>query len=800
MAKLNDANIIFNTQPSNFFGNPYLDASLLGNGRVGIALTGAFANERILVNHADLKAGGYTGVLQDVSDKFANVRKLYADGKIFDAEKLLETEFKKKNCNPRPDIQIPLCQIKLDFLNQGKISEYKRMTNMESAEVLVTYNADATKIERSAFVGRTTDIIAYNIYKNGLQKINLNISVAHLIDDSSNEAKGKSLITCKYEGGYIYFAAKEKANDYGLVARIIVNGGIPANTENGIVIKDADEITILAKPFVGGNKETQFKALKTELQNIKYTYSKLQNANEAIHKRLFNEVSLSIKSSEKTLEDFQDMAMLVNQSHKSIIPEYLIVKAWNFAKYLTICMGKSLSTGGLWVSQSNMKSLVSFDNTAQLIYNTLVNSIDPDNLLDFFGFFEKYSADLKKNAARVYGTLGYVIPNNTSPDSALFGSVDSATLHFIASSALAANLFYTHYLVTGDVKTLKSRIFPFMKEVFNFYSDFLKLDNNGFYSTIPSYSPHSIPGNTIMGKPLENFRFTTNSTVDFLAFSALLENLLHASEVLGAKKDDLIWQEMKKKLPPYSVNEKGEIKEYTNSAFIDGVMNRGNLHCYGLYPLKNFSFSDQNLPYKPAVATTQDNVISLRQASQNAITARIKNASSVQDAKTLAMYSIQLAHSGNIEATRESLIRLLSSCFTASGVCLTNDWRGSGYTNSENPSIDIAGNLGFATAVTECIIQSDKKTLRILPIILPEFGSGEVNGIATDFAAKINLSWDMKSGRVILKIFPKISVNIDIQLNHNFKKLKSKEYKLGENNTVFNVQLVVGKTFTLEIG
>jgi|GEM_PF-997225 len=804
MAKLNDSTIILNTQPSNFYGNSHLDASIAGNGHIGISLTGAFSNERILINHACLKSGGYTGVLQDVSDKFPQVRKLYTDGKIFDAEKLLATEFKKKNCNPQPDMHMPLCALELNFIGQGQISDYKRITNMESGEILVEYNASGTTIERGCFVGRTTDIIAYNVYKSGNQKINMNISVSAIYDSGfafktpKEQAQITSTRVAKYEGGYVYFAGREKTNDYGLVARIVMSGGTAQHTENGVVIKDADELTIFAKPFVTGNRDAQFKSLKGELQGIKHTYSKLQSQNEAVHKRLFSACDLTIKPQ---TNEVLDMATLIERASTGTLSEALIVRSWNFAKYLAICTGSALTPGGLWVTKPNdQNAVLKFDNSAQLLYSGLVNSVNPDALLELFEFYDKYAADLKKNSARVYGAKGYFVPNTTSPDSALFGGVDASDLHFIASSALAANLFYNYFLATADTKTLKSKILPFMKEVFNFYSDFLKLDNNGFYSTLPSYSPRSTPGNTIQGKPLQDFALTTNSTIDFLAFGALLDNLIHASEILGQKGDEVVWQEMKKKLPQFSVNEHGAIKEYTNSAFVDGIVNRGNMHCYGLYPLKTFAFGNEQVQYKPAVATANGTSITLKQASSNACVARLKNAGHVQDAQTLAMYAAQLANADNANATRETLLKLLSSCFTNSGLCLTNDWRGSGYTNANSPSLDISGNIGFAQTITECLVQSDRKHLKIMPVALTELGVGELDGIVTDFSATVTMNWDIKNHRVQVKLLPKLTTKIDIYINPQFKKLKNKDLVIGNDGWIRGVQLTANKAFTIDVG
>ena len=786
MAKHIQDTVIYSAQPATFSVNKWLDSSIVGNGKVGAAIVGAYANERILVNHALMKSGGYTGVLQDVSDKFPAIRKAYSDGKVLDAAKVLSAEFAKRNYKPAPELSMPLCVLTLDFLQEGLVNDYKRITDMESGEVTVEFRAKDTTFTRSLCVHRTSDTVCFETAVRGTQKINVNLGCK--IFESFQNA------TIKYESGYIYFAARGNNNaDFGLVARIIIPGGNVVHHENGILIKDADSLTIFAKPFVGGNREAKFKELKAELGGIKNTYSKMQSASEAIHRRMFTNATLRLNDNNTDA----DMATLVEGG----LSAHLISRLWNFAKYMVICgYGNFISPTGLWCGETDgCSGVVSFDNTAQLLYGGVVGSFDADAVLALFFMYEKYADDLKKNASRVYGARGYFVPNVISPDSALFGATNAETLHFIASSALCANLVYNYFLQSGDAKTLKSRIFPFMKEVFNFYSDFLKLDNSGFYSTMPSYSPNSTPGNVVGGKPLDNFAFAVNSTIDFLAVSALLDNLIHAAGVLGGSTADVaMWCDMRAKIPQYSVGDTGALREYTNSAFIDGAVNCGNMHGYGLWPLKTFSFNDQVVPYKPAVGTTDGDTISLKFASANAALQRIKNSSHVQDARTLAMYAVQMAHAHDVGAVTEMMERL-TKCLSHGGMCLTNDFRGSGFTKNTRPCLDISGNMGFATAVTECLIQSDTKTLRVLPTLLGQFlAAGQITNIATDFAATVSMDWDMKKGKLIVKILPKATCKIDIFFHRDFRKLKDKNIKLDKDNSLRDVKLTTGKQIVYE--
>jgi len=494
------------------------------------------------------------------------------------------------------------------------------------------------------------------------------------------------------------------------------------------------------------------------------------------------------------------MQSLIAATGNAVLEPHLIERLWNYGKYLAICGGGAMNPAGLWCGNAMTNNgNLNMNVGAHLLFGGITKLAQPDNILELIAHFEKYADDLKKNAARVYGARGFFVPSITSPQSLLFGSTDAGVLHFVASAALAAEIVYSYYQVSGDVKMLRAKIMPFMREVFNFYSDFLKLDSFSKYSTIPSFSPDSIPGNIIQGKPLQNFKFVTNSTIDFLALENLLDNLIEAANTLGVTDDVLAWEDMKTKIPAFGVSDAGCLKEYTNSAFIDGVVNVGCLHNYGLYPLKNFSFGEKHAQYRAAVSGAAPQTISLKKASANAIFARLSKSSRMQNAGILAMYAIQLAHAGEASAVRNLLLRLAASCLTPSGTALTNDWRGSGWTRGGSPELDIGVNLGFATAITECIVQSNSRALKILPAAFQEIAVGRVTDIVTDFAARVSVEWDINKSKCSIKIMPKKDCKIDIYMPREFQRVKTKGVSFNsETGIISGIGLTAGKGVVIE--
>jgi hypothetical protein len=262
---------------------------------------------------------------------------------------------------------------------------------------------------------------------------------------------------------------------------------------------------------------------------------------------------------------------------------------------------------------------------------------------------------------------------------------------------------------------------------------------------------------------------------------------------------------MLKKIPALTVSGNGCLKEYTNSVFVDKAENAGVMHGYGLFPLKHFVSGDVKVTYRPNIiqGANPEAEIGLCEASANAVSARINSASNYQSAGNLVMAACQMAYAGDGAAVHNLLIQAVSAAATGSGLFLSSDWRGSGLTSNESPNLDISVSVGFGSAVTDCIVQSDSKTLKILPVVFDAIKAGEIKNIAADFAASVSVSWDVYRGKVNLKIMPKKNSKINIIFNKAFHKLKSKDKTLTWDkglNGLRNISLTAGKTFTVDIG
>jgi hypothetical protein len=111
-----------------------------------------------------------------------------------------------------------------------------------------------------------------------------------------------------------------------------------------------------------------------------------------------------------------------------------------------------------------------------------------------------------------------------------------------------------------------------------FYEDFLKgtEDASGHYTFRPSFSAEN--------------GWADNSTQDISICRELLSNLIAACETLGIERDGVArWKAMLAKLPPYLVNDEGQLKEWSTPNKGENNNRRHLMHLYGAFESDEFS-------------------------------------------------------------------------------------------------------------------------------------------------------------------------------------------------------------------
>ena len=219
-------------------------------------------------------------------------------------------------------------------------------------------------------------------------------------------------------------------------------------------------------------------------------------------------------------------------------------------------------------------------------------------------------SDYQRNAQVLYGCRGIFAPiaQSYKGEGSLYGDV---WLNWTAGAGWLSQLFFDYWLFTGDDAFLQQRAVPFLKEVAQFYEDFLQIDKTGYYRFAPSISPENIPA-----IPQASI-VTINATMDVAIAKEVLTNLITACTHLEIESENVLkWQEMVAKLPPYQINEDGAIKEWIHPDLKDHYEHRHVSHIYGLFP--GLEINPESTPelYKACQIAVQKRLI-IGQTSQS---------------------------------------------------------------------------------------------------------------------------------------------------------------------------------------
>lgn len=771
---------------SEWWGAMWRGGLPIGYGKIGASVFGGAGRETIMINHGDLWWQGYTGVLQDVADKLPQLRKATDEADFEHAAEILSNALISKGYRAMPSYPLPLCDLKVIIPLDKPIKEYSRTLNTENGEVTVSFKDGATKYDRSIFVSSVTGIIGYEFVKTGSKAIDAEFSFD--MHDRSNIRTPQAIsklpegFMTRYENYFMYVSARnDNGSEFGAVARISHYGGSMEVTQNGIKIKGAEKIFVLIQTFIESQREKEWKALKTALSAIKYTYEKMFKDHSAVFSKQFNaaEFDLDAQDRDECIED------LLEDAQSGEIKDALIEKLWEYGRYVFISAGSNsshpFSQYGLWCG--DYKAVDSNINGYELpyVYSQALSGNLSEFLMPIFNYYELVLDDLKKNASRLYGCRGIFIPEVCAPQSGLLGIVDPKVIHNISVGGMIANLFYDYYLYTGDTKFLKERALPFMRDVVLFYEEFLKIKADGMYDCNPCYAPGGMPANFT-----SNIFIVRNSTQDFAVLKGVLTALINGCEKANLFKNEIPkWEDMLTRIPAYAINKDGMIKEYLEPRLNDNYNSRSFGLLYSVFP-----------------GTENIKDIELKNAFYNTAKKRIVCGNTKHNAMSFGVFANVFAKMGYSNEMLECIELIIRSCVMPNLVCANNDWRGMGI-GEDNfwATYNLNANVVLTSALQDAIVLSETDKIVLLPALPECWKKGSIEGITTRCGVEVGVEWDKKKGVIMAKIKASRAATFNLKLPDGTKRYKGLGTEIydAENFTVKDIKLPAKKALNIEI-
>ncbi len=695
------------------------EALPLGNGKLGAMVYGGTVRDQIALNEETMWSGGYSDRNNpDAKEALPKVQKLILDGKISEAEDLMQLAF--AGCPNDMRVYQTMGDLMIDQKNPGEVLEYRRELNLGDAICTTFYRTAETSYKKEYFISAPANLLVIHMKANGEKKLNFQAKMErwHFFGGTMRtEDNGVALWGQLPDGGVSFYS---KVTGTAKGGKLYAMG-------RSLVAEEAEEVTLYycaATSFWGDDPEAYVN--KKLEEGMAKGYEALREDHIADYQSYFNRVNLELYSEAETNEFSTNEAKHAHMADlptgellagvkNGEIPSSLVETYFDFGRYLLISSSRPgtlpANLQGIWCKDFTPPwgSKYTININAQMNYwpaETCNLSECHTALLEHIKRLVEHG---RVTAEKMYGCRGFVAHHNTD----IWGDTAPQDLwipgtYWVMGAAWLCTHQWTHYVYTQDKEFLQDA-FPVMREAAQFFLDFM-IEHEGYLVTCPSVSPE----NTFILPSGERGCNSAGVTMDNQILRDLFTQCIEAAKILGV--EDELNEKIKYQLShlrPTQIASNGTLMEWDKEYEEAEPGHRHISHLFGLYPSNQITL-EKTPELTAAAEKTLERRLSMGGGHTGWSCAWIIN-----------LYA-RLQKGDKVYDTLKKLF---------SNSTLSNLF-------DNHPPFQIDGNFGATAAIIEMLIQARNGKIFLLPALPKQWPCGRIEGVRLPGNAEATLAWN----------------------------------------------------------